>query len=85
MGVDTDNGIKKYYFNDLDRTPYFYVLVIIFVLSLIYFGRDYRISVTDKNRNFISIILARFIAYTIQPACNIYILSLICFAPASVF
>jgi len=72
-----ENGIKTYYISDFYRIPYFVVLLGIFVMGLVFFGR----SVGVKSLIGIGLVLFLlwhgFIAHATHPSINIYLLTLL--------
>lgn len=81
--VYNDNGVKKYYFSDFDRTPYFYVLTVVFAVSLIYFGRLIGLKSLIGIGILFVLLWRWFIVCTLQPAFSVYTLALVFCVAAS--
>jgi len=77
VSVVEDNEVKTYYFSDFDRIPYFWVLAAIFVLGLIFFGRTIGLKSLIAIGISLIILWRWFIAYTLQPNINVYVLAAI--------
>lgn len=80
IGIDNNDGVISYYFSDFDRSPYFYLLVAVFALSLIYFGRIIGLKSLIGIGLSLLILWRGFIFAMLQPNINVYILALLfCF------
>lgn len=75
VAVSEEAGIRSYYFSDFDRMLHFQILLVVFVLGLLYFGR------TVGLRSLIAMVISLamlwygFMAFILEPTVNIYFLS----------
>lgn len=76
VGIDSDNGVIMYYFNDFDRSLPFYALVAIFAFSLVYFGRIIGLKSLIGIGISLVVLWRGFIYVMLQPDINIYFLAL---------
>ncbi|MDR3590774.1 MAG: YibE/F family protein [Negativicutes bacterium] len=80
-----ENGVLKYFYADFDRVPYVYVMAVVFVVSLLYFGRMIGFKSLIGLGLSLLIFWKGFLALAIKSDFNIYLLAMVFCAAISLF